>query len=92
MREGEKLSGLIGNVYDAALDPALWTDALHQTARFVGGRAASLYSKDVASKTGQVAYDCGIDPRYKQLYFDKYIKLDLVTSSPRSSNRSPPPI
>jgi hypothetical protein len=27
MREDEKLSRLIGNVYDAALDPTLWADA-----------------------------------------------------------------
>jgi len=76
MRQDEQLSRLIGNVYDAALDPALWVGVLQQIARFVGGPAASLYSRDVASKTGSVAYQFGIDPRYEQLYLEKYVKLD----------------
>ena len=44
---------------------------------FVGGSAAALYSKDATSKSGNIYYDDGdIDPHYKQLYFDKYVKLD----------------
>jgi len=76
MREDEKLSRLIGNVYDAALDPALWVDVLEQAAHFVGGPAASLFSRDVVSKSANVAYQFGIDPRYEQLYLDKYARLD----------------
>ena len=76
MREDETLSYLIGDIYDAALDPALWVGVLGQTARFVGGPAASLYSRNTASKTGDVAYQFGIEPRYVQLYLEKYIKLD----------------
>jgi len=79
MSEAEQLSALIGEIYDAALDPALWPQVLPKSAQFVGGRAASLFSKDAASKSGDVAYDCGIDPYYRQLYFDKYIKLDPLT-------------
>jgi DNA-binding CsgD family transcriptional regulator len=76
MPETERLSALIGDVYDAALDPTLWTGVLEKAAQFVGGPAASLYSRDVASKTGNVAYQFGIDPRYVQLYLDKYIRFD----------------
>jgi hypothetical protein len=42
MREAERFSALIGDIYDAALDPSRWVGALAQTARFVGGPAASL--------------------------------------------------
>jgi hypothetical protein len=52
---------------------------LPKSAQFVGGRAAALFYKDAASKSGDVAYYCGIDPHYRQLYFDKYIKLDPLT-------------
>jgi len=76
MREAERLSALIGDIYDAALDSSLWVGVLEQTARFVGGSAASLYSRDIVRKTGNVAYQVGIDPQYEQLYLDKYIKLD----------------
>src|SRR6516225_6075290 len=76
MREDERLSGLIGHIYDAALDPALWVGALEKGAEFVGGPAATLYSRDLASKTANVAYQFGFDPRYVQLYEHTYVKLD----------------
>jgi DNA-binding CsgD family transcriptional regulator len=79
MREDERLSGLIGNIYDAALDPSLWVGVVAKCAQFVGGPAAALFSKDAASKTGNSAYYSGIDLLYKQLYFEKYIKLDPLT-------------
>ena len=60
MRETERLSALIGDIYDAALDPALWVRVLEQAAKFVGGSAASLYTRDVASKTANVAYQYGL--------------------------------
>ena len=53
--EAERLSALIGDIYDTALDPALWISVLDKAARFVGGTAASLYSKDIVRKTGNVA-------------------------------------
>jgi DNA-binding CsgD family transcriptional regulator len=79
MPDTEQLSALIGEIYDAALDPALWPQVLPKSAQFVGGPAASLFYKDAASKSGDFACDCGIDPHYRQLYFDKYIKLDPLT-------------
>ncbi len=76
MHETEQFSALIADVYDAALNPAMWVDVLKQAARFVGGSAASLYSRDVVRKTGNVVYQFGIDLQYEQLFLDKYIKLD----------------
>jgi DNA-binding CsgD family transcriptional regulator len=75
-----QLSSLIGEIYDAAMEPARWPDVLAQAARFVGGSAAALFSKDAATKTGGVYYDCGgSDPHYRQLYFERYIKIDPTT-------------
>jgi DNA-binding CsgD family transcriptional regulator len=79
MREVEEFSSLIGEIYDAALDPSLWEGVLAKSARFVGGLAAALFSKDAASKTGNAAYYYGIEPHFKQIYFEKYIKLDPLT-------------
>src|SRR5437764_11202515 len=76
MREDERLSALIGQIYDAALDPALWPGVLEHAAKFVGGSAASLYSRDVANKSANAAYQFGLDPRYVQLYVQTYVKLD----------------
>jgi len=81
MDEAQRLSGLIGEIYDAAVEPSLWFDVLGKAAEFVGGVSATLFSKDASRKNGQVHYDDGrIDPHYKQLYFEKYVKLDLATT------------
>jgi DNA-binding CsgD family transcriptional regulator len=78
---GEDLSSLIGEIYDAAMEPALWPVVLGQIADFVGGSAAAFYAKDAATKTGSVHYDCGrSDPHYKRLYFETYIKMDPTTT------------
>jgi DNA-binding CsgD family transcriptional regulator/PAS domain-containing protein len=80
MDEAALLSGLIGDIYDAALDSSLWPAVLGQARQFVGGSAASLYAKDAVSKSGNVFYeDGGIDARYRRLYFEKYVKLDPST-------------
>ena len=71
---------LIGDVYDAALDPTRW-GGLRKAAAFVGGVSATLYSKDASIKSGNVFYEDGwIEQRYKNLYFDKYVKLDPTTT------------
>jgi DNA-binding CsgD family transcriptional regulator/PAS domain-containing protein len=81
MEDAEQISSLIGDVYDAAIDPALWTAVLGRAREFVGGSAAALFSKDATRKTLNVYYDDGgLDPHYKQLYFDKYVKLDPSTT------------
>ena len=80
MPEAERLSGLIGQIYDAALDSSLWVSVLEKCAEFVGGVAASLTFKDACSKSGQYVFQSGLDPHYVQLYFDKYIRLDPLTT------------
>jgi DNA-binding CsgD family transcriptional regulator len=80
MHDQELLSALIADIYDAALDPSLWVDVLGNAARFVGGPAAALFAKSAASKTGSLACDFGIDAHYRQLYFDRYIKIDPTTT------------
>src|SRR3954471_13696361 len=81
MDETQRLSVLIGEIYDAAVDPSLWFDVLGRTAEFVGGVSATPFSKDGSRTNGQAHYDDGrIVPQYKQLYFEKYVKLDIVTT------------
>ena len=81
MQESEVLATLIGDIYDAALDAALWGSALDKTREFVGGHAAGLYAKNAVSKTCDVAYEDGrIDPHYTRLYMQKYARLDPSTT------------
>jgi DNA-binding CsgD family transcriptional regulator len=80
MAHQKQLSDLIGEIYDAALDPTLWTDVVGKAGHFVGGQAASIFSKNPIAREGHVYYVSGIDQHYQQLYFGKYIKLDPITT------------
>jgi DNA-binding CsgD family transcriptional regulator len=80
MDETERFTELIGDIYDAALNPALWRPVLGKARSLVGGAAATLYWKDAVNKCGDISYDYGVDPHYKKLYFEKYIKIDPLTS------------
>src|SRR5215471_11671851 len=80
MGETERFSGLIGDIYDAALDPTLWVDVLRKTRAFIGGWAIALSWKDaVAKRGGSYFAEGGQDPHYHRLYFEKYINFDPFT-------------
>jgi DNA-binding CsgD family transcriptional regulator len=82
MHETEQLSALIGDIYDAALDPTLWVDVLGKTRAYIGGWAVALSWKDAVAKQGGCYFEeGGQDPHYRQLYFEKYIKLDPFTTT-----------
>lgn len=82
MSESETLSALIADVYDAALDPARWPEVMGQAARFLPGLSAAIFVKDAVNRSGNVYYDDGgIDPHYKQLYFEKYVKIDPANAA-----------
>ncbi len=76
----QRLSDLIGDVYDTALDQSLWEGVIERVAHFVRGTGAALFSKNAAIQEGSVQYVIGIDPRYTQLYFEKYVALDPATA------------
>ena len=83
MRGPKKISDLIEDVYDAALEPARWSDVVVGINDFVGGQACGLFSKDSISKFGVTHYYCGADPHYIQLYSETYSKFDPLISLPR---------
>ena len=72
----EKLSKLIGEIYDAALRPELWPGALEGVCGFVGGSMANISCLDVAAKTAKMFFEWGNDPHYTQLYIEKYSRLN----------------
>jgi DNA-binding CsgD family transcriptional regulator/PAS domain-containing protein len=80
MSDAEQVDSLIGDIYDAALDPSRWTAVLRQARDVVGGSAAVVVSKDARTKCLQIYHHCGgMDPYYRQLYFDQFEKLDPTT-------------
>jgi DNA-binding CsgD family transcriptional regulator len=76
MSETQAVATLIGDIYDAALNPGLWDSVLRKVATFIGGTGGSLFRRDTASKTGGTLYDFGINDQFKLSYFTTYIKID----------------
>ena len=82
MSEDDELSCVVGSIYDAALDPALWTDALAKIAEFVGGQAGALGSKDMVSKFVNVDHHVGLDLQYMQMHSETHGEFDPLASVP----------
>ncbi|HEX9589253.1 MAG TPA: helix-turn-helix transcriptional regulator [Bradyrhizobium sp.] len=82
MHGTRKLPDLIEEIYDAALEPALWNDVVVSINDFIGSRACGLISKDTMSQFGLTHHYCGVDPHYIQLYADTHSRFDPLTTLP----------
>jgi DNA-binding CsgD family transcriptional regulator len=78
----DKISSLIEDIYDAALEPTRWADVIVGINDFVGAQASGLVSKNSISKFGVTHYYCGADPHYIQLYSETYCKFDPLATLP----------
>ena len=76
IHQASRFSSLIGEIYDAAIDPALRGGALEQISQFVGGCAAMILSRDSARLSIEIHQHFGIGARFRQLYRDRYVELD----------------
>jgi DNA-binding CsgD family transcriptional regulator len=71
-----RLSSLIGDIYDAALDPALWLGTLEKTCDFVVGIASALQSHDISQQTANFYFTWNDNPDYTKSYVEKYAKIN----------------
>jgi DNA-binding CsgD family transcriptional regulator len=76
--ESIALSNLIGEIYDAAIDPTMWRRALASSCAFVGGSSAVLFWHDAAAERSEALHLFNEDPHYTQLYFEKYMPMNPV--------------
>ncbi|WP_158816720.1 helix-turn-helix transcriptional regulator [Methylocapsa sp. S129] len=75
-------SDLIGDIYDTTLDRSLWPDVLKKITLFVEGASSAVFWKDAADRRGGVYFhDDAMEPRYRDTYFEKYIKIDPTTTA-----------
>lgn len=74
--EAAGLSAVIGDIYDAAVDPGLWNQALGSICAFVGGSSAALLWHDSALTRSEALHLYNVDPHYLRLYFEKYLPLN----------------
>jgi DNA-binding CsgD family transcriptional regulator len=82
MPDIDSFSAMVGDIYDAALDPALWPDVLAQSSKFVGGCAAGLYSKDSVARSADINpnFTFGADAHSQQSYVENYARMDPTTT------------
>ena len=78
MNETEELSLLVGDIYDASLDSALWPDAVNRIRTYVGAHTASLVSQDAVTKAVDVHFMLGPEQKFLDLYNEKYFKINPI--------------
>lgn len=76
MNDREQLSALIGDIYDAVLDPAQRLDVIEKIASFTGGHSGGLLSKHSLGHSENLYCYIGADPESLQAYSESYPKLD----------------
>src|SRR6202049_3447200 len=81
MREAGELSRVIGDIYDASLDPALWPNAIESICDYVGAASASLHSQDSISRATDALFWWGREssaPHFFKSYQEKYCKINPI--------------
>ena len=76
MYENESPTDLIGDIYDTAIDPALWSDVIASITVFAGGQAGGLGSIKTEYEFPDSHFLFNLDPHYMQLYWETYGKFD----------------
>jgi DNA-binding CsgD family transcriptional regulator len=78
VNEAEEVSLLIGEIYDASLDPALWPTVFATATKYIGGSAAHLSARDMVGRNSYGYFNSGHDPRFLDLYHEKYFKINPI--------------
>jgi DNA-binding CsgD family transcriptional regulator len=77
MRDEATLLSLIGLIYDAAADPALWPAFLTRFADTVGGTLTVLHGQDLTSDQGAIAAAVRMDPAYQAQFKEYYSGINV---------------
>jgi DNA-binding CsgD family transcriptional regulator len=76
MSDIEQFSGLIGDIYDAALDPALWPSVFMSACSYMGASAATLATHDMVRRGTTVFCNWGLAPGYEKSYAEGCCKIN----------------
>jgi DNA-binding CsgD family transcriptional regulator/PAS domain-containing protein len=71
-----ELSSVIADIYDAAIDPALWQRALASICAYISAPSAVLYWHDAATERSEALHLFNEVPEYTRLYFEKYLPMN----------------
>lgn len=73
--DAERLTDVIGQIYDSAVDPSLWPAALEGCCGLIGGNLGSVALFDLRQQTTRWATQWGGDPYWMKLYEQKYAAM-----------------
>ena len=76
MNEAQEVSRLIGDIYDASLDPSLWSTVFAAATKYIGGSAAHLSARDMVGRSSHGYFASGHDPRFLEIYHEKYFRIN----------------
>src|SRR6266699_267397 len=82
MNINEQLSSLIGDIYDAVLDPSQRVDVLDKIATFTGGQSGGLLSKHTLRKSENLYCYVAAATESLRVYSESYPKLDPTADLP----------
>ena len=80
MNHKERLSALIGEIYDAALDPTQRLEVLDKIAAFTGGQLGGLLLKHSPGRSEKLYCYIGTDRQALQAYSECYPNFDTATA------------
>src|SRR5882757_4048729 len=80
MSEDDGLGCVVASVYDAALNPMLWSEALARMAAFIGGQPGALAATDLIGKFVKAGHHVGPDLQYMQMQAEAYGEFDPLTT------------
>jgi DNA-binding CsgD family transcriptional regulator/PAS domain-containing protein len=86
MSETEEALDLAGSIYDAALDPSLWSGVIEKTCRFTNSVSGALASFDMGRRNLNAQYNWGYDPHYLKLLLDHYVHLNPMMAITERTN------
>lgn len=81
MADPQTTSQLIGEIYDAALEPALWPQVMEKVADFVGGQAAGVFTRNADGRAGRAFVVHGLDHVYLKSYATTYWRHDPMVAA-----------
>jgi DNA-binding CsgD family transcriptional regulator len=67
-----KISKVIGRIYDAAIDPDIWPLALAEICEVMTAAAGTINYHDITNGAALLAHEHGTDPHYSQLYVRQF--------------------
>lgn len=76
MSKIEQFSALVGDIYDASLDPSLWSGVLEKMCTFVPGSIGNIFIQDAAARRANASFGWGNDPYYEKLYLEKLCRIN----------------